>query len=73
MFPLTHVFMAQMIFPLADNKVILGSIFPDTNIGYDLSYDHTHRQGADLYKFPAVRSWRDYAWSRAGGLGLLWR
>lgn len=51
MFPLTHVFMAQMIFPLADNKVILGSIFPDTNIGYDLSYDHTHRQGADLYKY----------------------
>lgn len=50
MFPLTHVYLAQKIFPTASDSLVLGSIFPDTTIGNSLTYDQTHRRGREIYQ-----------------------
>lgn len=51
MYPLTHVYFAEMVLGKMNDSVALGSIFPDMAIGSGVHRDVSHGSGLEIFRF----------------------
>lgn len=50
MYPLTHLYFAEMVLGTLDDKTILGSIFPDITVSAGIDWNRSHTLGMELWR-----------------------